>query len=143
MGMAMAANALVTVQDYVDNIRVLLQDLVQPYRYSDDNIITGMNVAFAEGLRLRSDLFVCPKTHRIRPLLYLAPSGDKVPIEPQHRLAFVLGATGYTLLSDEEDVQDSRANSLTDAMETILCGVRKAPITGGTPSPAKAGAKGE
>ena len=49
--------ALDTVQDYVSAARVLLQDTVAPYRYSDADMIAELNLAILEAKRVRPDLF--------------------------------------------------------------------------------------
>ena len=40
--------ALDTVADYIHDARVLLQDEVAPYRYSDTQLVTSLNYAFME-----------------------------------------------------------------------------------------------
>ena len=44
-----------TVQDYITDARVLLQDLISPYRYDDPSLLTALNVALLEARRLRAD----------------------------------------------------------------------------------------
>ena len=128
---------LTTVQGFVTDLRSLLQDKVQPYRYSDDALLTGLNLAILEGLRIRPDLFICQYGFYVPS--YETVNGDEVPIEPQFRLAFEYGAAAHVLLRDEEDVQDSRANSFNEAFHNLLVGTRITPIQGGTPAPDKAG----
>jgi hypothetical protein len=52
--------ALVTVADYVSDARVLLQDTVEPYRYADTELVTGLNFALMECRKQRIDLFPRP-----------------------------------------------------------------------------------
>lgn len=128
---------LSTVHGFVAGVRGLLQDKVRPYRYPDKAIIASLNLALLEGRRLRPDLFL----HRygIDVPQYEEMNGDHVPVEPQFRLAFEFGIAGLVLLRDEEDVQDSRANSFTAMFHDMLVGVRPGPIQGGTPIPRKVG----
>ena len=127
---------LMSVENFVTDARVLLLDKVKPYRYSDDEILVGLNLALLEGRRLRPDLFVCRYGNNVP--AFDAVSGDTVPVEPQFRLAFVYGIVAHTLLRDEEDVQDTRANSFLDKFHDILVGVRPSPVQGGTPAPQNA-----
>ena len=125
---------LTTVEDYVGDVRTILLDKVQPYRYSDDELLVALNTSLLEARRLRADLFV----HRWGSEVpyYDAVTGEKVPIEPQFRLGFVYGIVAHALLRDDEDVQDARANSFLDKFHDILVGVRPSPVRGGTPAPA-------
>ncbi len=128
-----------TVQGYVTGIRGLLQDTVQPYRYSDNAILAAMNLAFMEGRRLRADIFMHSR-HMTVPH-YEEVNGDIVPIEDQFRLAFEYGAAAHVLLRDVEDVQDERAASFNAGFHEMLVGIRTPAVTGGTPTPQQAGAK--
>lgn len=130
----MALN-LYTVSGYVKDTRALLLDRVQPYRYSDTALLVALNLALAEGRRLRADLFVCRYGNNLP--VYEAVSGEIVPIEPQFRLAFVYGMAAHTLLRDEEDVQDSRANGFLAKFENMLTGTTRTPMPAdaGTPQP--------
>lgn len=130
-----------TVQDYIIGARSLLLDKVQPYRYSDTAILVALNLALAEGMRVRPDLFICRQGLELPQ--YEAVSGDIVPIEPKFRLAFEYGIAAHVLLRDEEDVQDARAGGFLTMFHDILTGVRKSPMpaNAGTPVPAS-GKKG-
>lgn len=125
------ALTLSTVQGYVKDVRALLLDKIKPYRYSDTALLAGLNLALLEGRRVRADLFVCRYGNDVPS--YEEVSGEEVPIEPQFRLAFVYGIAAHTLLRDEEDVQDARANAFQEMFHSILLGSRPAPIQGGTP----------
>lgn len=130
----MALN-LQTVEGYVQDVRTLLLDRVKPYRYSDTSLIVALNLALLEGRRLRADLFVCRYGNDVPQ--FQEVSGQVVPIEPQFRLAFAYGIAAHALLRDEEDVQDSRANTFLERFHDMLIGMRPSPIVGGTPSPAQ------
>ncbi len=124
---------LESVEGYVQNVRTLILDRVQPYRYSDTSILVALNLALLEGRRLRADLFVCRYGNKVPQ--FDAVSGETVPIEPQFRLAFVYGIAGQVLLRDEEDVQDARANTFMARFHDMLVGTHLTPISGGTPAP--------
>lgn len=120
-----------SVQSYIDDVRTLLLDKVQPFRYTDDELMTAFNTALLEARRLRADLFVTRWGSRVP--YYAAPSGEEVCIEPQFRLGFVFGVCAHALLRDDEDIQDVRANGFLSRFYDMLIGVKPAPISGGTP----------
>jgi hypothetical protein len=134
------SQVLLSIQDYVTDVRTIILDKVQPYRYPDDSLVEALNIALLEGRRLRSDLFVCRYGNDVP--RFTSVSGEEVPIEPQFRLAFVYGIAAHVLLRDEEDVQDSRSNTFLERFHDMLVGVRPSPIAGGTPggAPAQKGA---
>jgi hypothetical protein len=49
--------ALDVVQDYTKEVRRILQDAVAPYRYTDDNLVSALNMGLLEARRLRPDFF--------------------------------------------------------------------------------------
>lgn len=126
-----------SVQSYIDDVRTLLLDKVQPFRYTDDELMTAFNTALLEARRLRADLFVTRWGSRVP--YYAAPSGEEVCIEPQFRLGFVFGVCAHALLRDDEDVQDGRANTFLSRFHDILVGVKPTAIQGGTPNAKKQG----
>lgn len=122
---------LETVNDLVTAVRGLLLDRVQPYRYQDTDILVALNTSLLEGRRLRPDLFVCRYGNAVPS--YSDVTSEELPIEPQFRLAFAFGTAGYTLLRDEDDVQDERAAGFTQRFQDILVGIKLTPVTGATP----------
>jgi hypothetical protein len=129
----MANTTLATVQDYVADGRTLLLDKVQPYRYDDPSMLVALNTAMLEGARLRPDLFIYQGDGSVP--TFSAVDTTPVNIEPAFRLAFLYGMCAHALLRDEEDVQDSRANTYNGNFHEILIGVRPKPVEGGTPQP--------
>ena len=127
---------LETVADYIDDARTLLLDRIAPFRYSDVSLLVSLNLALMEGRRVRPDLFVYK--HGVAVPSYNAVTGQKVPIEPQFRKAFVYGMCAHALARDQEDVQDQRSNMFMAVMMSILVGIGAAPIGGGTPGPKQA-----
>lgn len=125
-------DTLRTVKDYIDDVRTLLLDTIQPFRYDDTSLLRAFNLALLEGKRVRSDLFVERHGHSVPSFLVIA--GQEVHIEPQFRLAFVYGTCAHAISRDEEDVQDARANSFRATMHAILNGTNGGIISGGTPA---------
>lgn len=128
----MAQSPLNTVASLIADVRVLLLDKVQPYRYTDPELLVALNTALLEGRRLRADLYVTRWGNDVP--FYNAVSGEQFCIEAQFRLGFVYGVCAHALLRDDEDVQDARANGFLARFHDVLIGVQLAPITGGTPA---------
>ncbi len=120
-----------TVESLVADVRTLLLDVVQPYRYEDTELLVALNTALLEGRRLRADLFVTRWGSNVP--FYGAVSGDEFCVEAQFRLAFVFGVCAHALLRDDEDVQDQRASTFLARFHDILIGGRQSDIRGGTP----------
>lgn len=108
-----------TVNDYITDVRVLLQDQVVPFRYQDAELVVALNAALLETRRLRADLFIgfleeIPQ--------YSANDDTVVPIEQPFRLAIVYGICGHALARDQEDIQDTRAAMFMSTFRTMLTG---------------------
>lgn len=115
---------LETVEDYISDARVLLQDTIAPFRYDDTSLLTGLNIAMMEGYRLRPDLFLfTPRPRGTRPVpTFTTNDNTVVPIEFQFRNAFLHGMAGHALERDQEDVQDERAVLFLNIMTNLLTG---------------------
>lgn len=122
---------LETVEDYATDMRTLLLDTVSPYRYGDASLLVALNVTLLEMRRLRPDLFIYRSGRRVPH--YTALDDTPVPIEEPFRLALLYGACGHALVRDQEDVQDTRANSFMNLFATVLLGKRPANVNGGSP----------
>jgi len=120
------STALDTIDDYIADGRVLLQDTIQPYRYDDTSLVTAMNVTLLEGRRLRADLFVYQKIPpgQTGVQSFQAKDGTKLQMEEQFRLAFLHGMVAHALERDQEDIQDRRAATFMEVFSNILLGVR-------------------
>lgn len=123
------ANRLSNVNEYIRDVRVLLLDKIEPFRYTDNELLDAFNTALLDGRRLRADLFVHKYGNDVP--YYEDLSGAEVPIEPQFRLAFVYGTAAQAMARDDEDVQDERANSFRAVFESMLLGVRQPGLAGG------------
>ena len=130
------SDQLLTVRDYIQDVRTLIQDRVQPYRYDDRSVLRAFNISLLEGRRLRPDLFL--RNGKIHVPNFTSSSGEEVNMEEGFRLAFVYGTAGHVLQRDDEDVQDARANSYMNAFHGVLSGTQPGPIQGGTPGPGSA-----
>lgn len=100
--------ALGTVAEYVVEARRILQDTVTPYRYSDTNLLSALNMGLLEARRLRPDLFIGSGLRSAVPS-FSAVDGTNVLWDPQYRAALVYYIAGQTQLMDEESTQDARA----------------------------------
>lgn len=114
------AQALDTVADYIADARVLLQDTVSVYRYSDAELIENLNLGLLEMRRLRPDLMIASFSGSI-PKYTL--SSQTVACDAMYRPALLYYICGQAQLRDDETTQDSRAtvflNKFTSQMLTI------------------------
>lgn len=94
-----------TVADYVREARTLLQDQVAPYRYTDPELVSALNLAILSARKLRSDLFLGVATLPS----FTAVDTTAFVMDHQYRVAFLYFMVGHAQLRDEEDTQDSRA----------------------------------
>lgn len=101
-------SALDTVADYLRNARVLLQDTVADYRYSDDELVENINLGLLEMRRLRPDLLRSYFRTSIPSFSMAAPTAS-VPVDPQYRVALLYYICGQAQLRDDENTQDARA----------------------------------
>jgi hypothetical protein len=128
-----------TVADYIADVRVLLQDTVQPYRYDDPSLLTAFNVTMLEARRIKADLFVYNIDVLGQTQAFTAVDDTYVAIEPQFRLAIEHGICGHALERDQEDVQDIRASSFLGMFTNGLIGRNIGPVMGGSGPGAQGG----
>jgi hypothetical protein len=102
--------ALETVQEYIDEARVLLQDTRVPYRYPTDQIVSALNMALLEARRYRADLFIGSKFNV--PKYTAAAPTAAVVMDQQYRPVMIYYIVGRIQLRDDEPTQDSRAGAL-------------------------------
>lgn len=113
--------ALDTVGKVVGYARVLLQDILEPYRYPTVDLIDALNAGLLDARRLRPDLFLYTPTDvpfYVTDIYMVGiPENPPLPtvldeaitIDQQYRLALVYFIVGTAQFRDEEDVQDARA----------------------------------
>jgi hypothetical protein len=111
--------ALQTVQDYVTQARVLLLDEIEPYRYTDVQLIDALNMAIEEARRLRPDLFTTFFRTSL-PDFTTSDLSDPVPVDAMYRKAFLHYIVGHSHLRDEENTQDSRAAAMLNSFVAKL-----------------------
>lgn len=80
--------ALDTVQDYVDRARVLLLDVVVPYRYADVDLVESLNMGILEARKIRPELFKGYFRSTL-PDFSTSNMSATVDIDPQYRVPFV------------------------------------------------------
>jgi hypothetical protein len=100
--------ALDTVADYVRDARVLLQDTVADYRYSDAELVENLNLGLMEIRRLRPELVRAYFRTTIPSYSSTAMSAT-VPMDQQYRVSLLYYICGQAQLRDDENTQDSRA----------------------------------
>jgi len=100
--------ALDTVTDYVAEARILLQDTIPTYRYSDANLVAYLNLAIMTARRNRADLFM-EVTSIPQFVAADVAAGTAFAMDVQYRVAFLFFMVGFAQLRDAEDTQDERA----------------------------------
>lgn len=100
--------ALDVVQDYLDRVRVLLLDEVEPFRYPTADLVENLNMGVLEMRRIRPDLMQSYFRGTL-PDFDVSVLTAAVPVDPQYRVALVYYVAGQAQLRDEENTQDSRA----------------------------------
>ena len=115
--------ALDTVGQYIAEARVLLLDEIVPYRYSDKQLVDGLNIGLMEAKRIRADLFLPSFA-----IPYVESSGTitldaKVPMDPMYRSTLVYYMVGRMQLRDDEPTVDQRAGSFLQKFEQQLLSV--------------------
>ena len=104
--------ALLLVSDYIDDVRVLLQDTVNsPYRYADADLIEALNRGILEACRLRPDIAMAMGWNFTGdpPQFSAGNESAPVPIPAPYKQAFIYYICGTAQLRDEENTQDARA----------------------------------
>jgi hypothetical protein len=118
-----------------------LLDKIKPYRYSDTSLIAALNITLNDASRLRPDLFI--DRYDVEVPQYEEVNGELIPVPRRFLLPLEYGVAGHALLRDEEDVQDSRANTFILNYMNMLTGQRPhVPVEGGTPVPKSKGRGG-
>jgi len=115
--------ALDTVADYIADARVLLQDTVEPYRYSSAELVENLNLGLLEMRRLRPDVMMSTFRTSIPKYTTTNTSTTNVVCDVQYRMALLYYICGQAQLRDAEDVQDARSlaflNRFTAQMLTL------------------------
>ena len=114
--------ALDTVADYIADARVLLQDTVEPYRYSSAELVENINLGLLEIRRMRPDLMAGTFRTSI-PKYSSSSTSTAVALDVQYRVALLYYVCGHAQLRDDEATQDARSlafiNKFTAQMLTL------------------------
>lgn len=101
---------LETVGKYIAQARVLLQDLIAPYRYPDQDLADNLSQALLEVRRLRPDAVAYYFRNDFPDFTVDTPGmATVVNMDVQYRNGLLYYICGKAQLRDEESEQDSRA----------------------------------
>lgn len=113
-----------TLDNLVDEVRLMLKDRRPPYRYTQADILEAINSAFGELMRVRPDIFYgcCADENGTIELpdfdeadLAVTPDPTPFPIELTYFMPIVFYSVGKLQLGDDEFAIDNRAMSLLGA----------------------------
>lgn len=91
---------LATVNDYLTEVRTLLQDKTVPYRFSDNDLKDALGFSLMEARRLRADLF----PNGVIPSIDRNSLGTvTVAMDDMYRMALVYYVVGHMYLREEEE----------------------------------------
>ncbi len=125
------STALTTVADYLTDARVLLQDVIAPFRYDDASLVTSLNIALLQARHVRPDLFVYKYCGEVPQFATNdSQNAEKVWIEPQFRLGILFGMVSHAFARDQEDIQDAKSNEAMQVFNAVLMGLAIPPIKG-------------
>jgi hypothetical protein len=116
-----ATQALGTVGDLLDQIRILLQDTDNSsgqYRYSTESIVLALNQGMLEMFRIRPDLFL--ETGFIVPKFTVALPSALIGVEEQYIPALVYYTVGLVQIRDDEQTQDGRGAAFIKVFQSAL-----------------------
>lgn len=120
-----------TLDNLVDEVRLMLKDRRVPYRYTQADILEAINSAFGELKRLRPDIFLgcCSDDDGTIELpdfieadLNLTPTPTPFPVEATYFIPIVFYSVGKLQLGDDEFAIDNRAMSLLGAFRQQVLG---------------------
>ena len=131
-----------TVTGYVTAARNQLQDLVSPYRYTDDQIVDALDHAISEMGRVRPDVFLdlkyqqplrkgdlnegLPGRYGVADIAfnadgsYNADGGTLVPVPAKYTTPVNWFVAGWLQLYDVTDVTDARGQAFLTKFQTQL-----------------------
>lgn len=98
-----------------------MQDLVAPYRYSDDSLVRYLNTGVQMARTDRPDYFMAELTVPLTPYVL----GSTLAVDPQLEPLLVYFIAGSAELRDDEFADDSRAIGLINMFRGLLSGKRK------------------
>jgi hypothetical protein len=126
----MSATIAKTIDDAINEARLIVSDARAPYRYSDSSMLSHLNTALAEVYRYRPDAYIGNFTTATLGVNNVTSyvSGDLgistlFPLD--NRLYFnpvVFFIAGRAELSDDEFTDNSRAMQLLQSFRSMLIG---------------------
>ena len=117
-----------TLDDLLDDVRQMLQDKREPYRYSDATLIGRINTAFREAQRIRPDIYLAEGTDDYYmedvPTYTTSDLGTNTlfPVDEKFFQAIVFQVVGTIELGDDQFAVDNRAMTLLAAFRQTLLG---------------------
>lgn len=111
-----------TVNEFIIGARDILQDnAAEAYRYSDVDIVQGLNLGIAEVVRIRPDLYMrVMRTAAWIPKYTAANKTELVSLDARYRHAVLMFIVGWVQLRDDEATQDQRAAGFVNKFEAYL-----------------------
>jgi hypothetical protein len=103
-------------------VRDILQDDAQPYRYPDETLVDAANLAIGEAWRLRPDLFFGPGL--LTGLVPSLPDTGPAPLPGFLDTALVAFVSGWAELRDDQFTTDNRASILLQSFSNAMIRVR-------------------
>ena len=101
-----------TIQEILDEARVLIQDTVEgSYRHPDEELVDYLNNGISEIRRIRPDYFINSFDAAL-PQFTTADLASDYPLDEQTNTAIVYFVAGNASLQDDENVLDGRASGL-------------------------------
>lgn len=96
---------MATYADIIQQSRVLLQDLVVPYRYTNEELLVGANDAVMFIRKNRPDTFY----GKFNTAITVAQLTDTVPLSPEYHMVIRNYVVAHAQLRDAEDSSSSKA----------------------------------
>ncbi len=103
------SQAALTYGQLLTQVRTIVQDQVQPYRYQDSELYFALTEAMADARRLRPDLFLAQGLDAPPMLITAAQAAAPFPIAWQYVPAFIDYVIGRAESRDDTYTDDSRA----------------------------------
>lgn len=105
--------------------REILQDTVEPYRYSDDLLVNKLNRGLQSMARIRPDAFWDTFTNGdiVVPEVTLAGIDTTFPLQMQFYSPLVSFIVAWAEIVDDEFTNDGRAAALLANFKTELVGI--------------------
>jgi hypothetical protein len=103
-----------TINDVLEQSRILLQDEVEPYRYKDAQLLDFFNSSLYELKRLRPDAWLGQYNTDLK-LYTISDLNTEIPFGSIYFQPVVMYVTGYAELRDDEFAIDGRSATLLTA----------------------------